>query len=210
MTIDTNRGIAGLKGALRYVRAYRDHVFVVKLGGEVLKDDHALDGVAAQVSLLHSLGIRIVVVHGGGPQATALSRRLGVEPRIVAGRRVTDDAALDVAKMVYAGTLNVAVLAALRRHQLQAIGLSGVDGELITARKRPPVTVVDDSGAVIGTGTLAASDPSSWGPQDAVYAFVVTVPAGQPRYGIEIGRNRGTEWFTEGQMRKGPSLSLSG
>ena len=72
------------------------------------------------------------------------------------------------------------------------------------------VTVVDDSGSVIGTGTLTASDPSSWGPQDAVYAFVVTVPAGQPRYGIEIGRNRGTEWFTEDQMRSGPSLSVSG
>jgi acetylglutamate kinase len=147
MTIDTNKGIAGLKGTLRYVRAYRDHVFVVKLGGEVLKDGHALDGVAAQISLLHSLGIRMVVVHGGGPQATALSRRLGVEPRIVAGRRVTDDEALEVAKMVYAGTLNVAVLAALRSHQLQAVGLSGVDAELITARKRPPVRVVDDGGA---------------------------------------------------------------
>ena len=78
--IDPNKGIAGLKGTLRYVRAYRDHVFVVKLGGEVVKDDHALDGVAAQVALLHSLGIRIVVVHGGGPQATALTRRLGGEP----------------------------------------------------------------------------------------------------------------------------------
>jgi acetylglutamate kinase len=152
--IDPNKGIAGLKGTLRYVRAYRDHVFVVKLGGEVVKDDHALDGVAAQVSLLHSLGIRIVVVHGGGPQATALSRRLGVEPVIVAGRRVTDDAALDVAKMVYAGTLNTDVLSALRAHQLQAVGLSGVDAELLTARRRPPVTVVDDAGksAVVDYG----------------------------------------------------------
>ncbi|HEX9895509.1 MAG TPA: acetylglutamate kinase [Gemmatimonadales bacterium] len=146
MTIDTNRGIAGLKGTLRYVRAYRDHVFVVKLGGEVVKDEHALDGIAAQVSLLHSLGIRIVVVHGGGPQATALSRRLGIEPRIVAGRRVTDDAALEVAKLVYAGGLNTDVLSALRAHQVQAVGLSGVDAELITARRRPPVTVVDDAG----------------------------------------------------------------
>jgi acetylglutamate kinase len=146
MTIDTSRGIAGLKGALRYVRAYRDHVFVVKLGGEVLKDEHALDGVAGQVSLLHSLGIRVVVVHGGGPQASALSRRLGAEPVIVAGRRVTDDAALDVAKMVYAGTLNTGVLASLRAHQVQGVGLSGVDADLITARKRPPVTVVDDQG----------------------------------------------------------------
>jgi acetylglutamate kinase len=164
MTIDTNKGIAGLKGALRYVRAYRDHIFVVKLGGEVLKDGHALDGVAAQISLLHSLGIRIVVVHGGGPQATALSRRLGVEPRIVAGRRVTDDEALEVAKMVYAGTLNVAVLAALRSHQLQAVGLSGVDAELITARKRPPVRVVDDAGASVTVdyghvGDIESVDP---------------------------------------------------
>jgi len=152
--IDPNKGIAGLKGTLRYVRAYRDHVFVVKLGGEVVKDDHALDGVAAQVSLLHSLGIRIVVVHGGGPQATALTRRLGAEPVIVAGRRVTDDAALEVAKMVYAGTLNTDVLSALRAHQLQAVGLSGVDAELLTARRRPPVTVVDDAGksAVVDYG----------------------------------------------------------
>ncbi|MEK7379815.1 MAG: acetylglutamate kinase, partial [Gemmatimonadota bacterium] len=102
MTIDTSRGIAGLKGALRYVRAYRDHIFVVKLGGEILKEPSALDGVAAQVSLLHSLGIRLVVVHGGGPQASALSRRLGLEPEMVAGRRVTNDAALEVATMTYA------------------------------------------------------------------------------------------------------------
>lgn len=149
MTIETNKGIAGLKGALRYVRAYRDHVFVVKLGGEVLKDHHALDGVAGQVSLLHFLGIRIVVVHGGGPQASALSRRLGVEPTIVAGRRVTDDQALEVAKMVYAGTLNTEVLSALRAHQLQAVGLSGVDAELITARRRPPVSVVNDAGQTV-------------------------------------------------------------
>ena len=146
MSIDTSKGIAGLKGALRYVRAYRDQVFVVKLGGEVLADARALDSIAGQVSLLSSLGIRIVVVHGGGPQATALSRRLGEEPRIVAGRRVTDDGALEVAKMVYAGQLNVDLLAALRAHEAQAIGLSGVDADLITAHRRPPVQVVDDAG----------------------------------------------------------------
>jgi acetylglutamate kinase len=149
LSIDTSKGIAGLKGALRYVRAYRDQVFVVKLGGEVLADLEALDGVAAQVSLLSSLGIHLVVVHGGGPQATALSRRLGHEPRIVAGRRVTDDEALGVAKMVYAGQLNVDLLAALREHQVQAVGLSGVDADLLTAHRRPPVETVDDSGASI-------------------------------------------------------------
>ena len=164
MSIDTSKGIAGLKGALRYVRAYRDQVFVVKLGGEVLADTRALDGIAGQVSLLSSLGIRIVVVHGGGPQATALSRRLGEEPRIVAGRRVTDDSALEVAKMVYAGQLNVDLLAALRAHEAQAVGLSGVDADLITAHRRPPVQVVDDAGKTVTVdfghvGDLERVDP---------------------------------------------------
>jgi acetylglutamate kinase len=149
VSIDTTKGIAGLKGALRYVRAYRDQVFVVKLGGDVLSEPETLDGVAGQLALLTSLGIRIVVVHGGGPQATALSRRLGLEPRLVAGRRVTDDGALDVAKMVYAGQINVNLLAALRDHRVQAVGLSGVDAELITAHRRPPVSVVDDAGATV-------------------------------------------------------------
>jgi acetylglutamate kinase len=149
VTIDTSKGIAGLKGALRYVRAYRDHVFVVKLGGEVLSEPAILDNVAGQLALLSSLSIRIVVVHGGGPQASALSRRLGVEPRMVAGRRVTDDAALEVAKFVYAGQINVDLLAALRDHRVQAVGLSGVDAELITAHRRPPVPVMDDSGATV-------------------------------------------------------------
>jgi acetylglutamate kinase len=146
MTIDTTKGIAGLKGALRYVRAYRDNVFVIKLGGDVLADAEALDRVAAQLGLLSSLSIRIVVVHGGGPQASALLRRLGSEPVMIAGRRVTDDAALEVAKMVYAGALNVNLLAALREHEVQAVGLSGVDADLITARRRPRVNVVDDAG----------------------------------------------------------------
>ncbi len=146
MTIDTTRGIAGLKGALRYVRAYRDHVFVVKLGGDVLSDPHVLDQAAAQLALLSSLSIRIVVVHGGGPQATALSRRLGQEPEIVGGRRVTTDEALTVVKMVYRGLLNTDLVSALRHHGVQAVGISGVDGDLVTAHRRPPVQVVDDKG----------------------------------------------------------------
>lgn len=147
MTIDSTKGIAGLKGALRYVRAYRDRVFVVKLGGDVLTDAEVLDHVAGELGLLHSLGIRIVVVHGGGPQASALLRRLGQEPVLVAGRRVTDDQALEVAKMVYPGLLATDLLSALRSHQVQGVGLSGVDADLITAHRRPPVSVTGDDGA---------------------------------------------------------------
>lgn len=146
MTIDSARGITGLKGALRYVREYRDHVFVVKLGGEVLADRHQLDQVAEQLALLASLSIRLVVIHGGGPQATAISRRLGLEPVMVAGRRVTDDSALEVVTMVYRGLLNTELVSALHRAGVQATGLSGVDAELLTAHRRPPVKVTDDGG----------------------------------------------------------------
>ena len=146
MSLDPSQGIAGLKGALRYVRAYRDQVFVVKLGGGVLQDADVLDQVATQLALLHSLNIRIVVVHGGGPQASALARRLGQEPVMVAGRRVTDDDALEVTKMVYAGLLNTDLLSALREHRVQPVGLTGVDADLLTAHRRPPVEVVDDNG----------------------------------------------------------------
>lgn len=147
MTIEPTRGIAGLKGALRYVRAYRDHVFVVKLGGDVLSDSHILDQVTGQLALLASLSIRVVVVHGGGTQASTLSRRLGHEPKLIGGRRVTDDDALEVVKMVYRGQLNTDLVAALGHHGVQAVGVSGVDGELITAHRRPPVRMVDDDGS---------------------------------------------------------------
>jgi acetylglutamate kinase len=138
--------VRGLKNALTYTRMYRDQVFVVKLGGEILANARALDQVAVQVALLESLSIRIVLVHGGGPQASALSRRLGHEPEMVAGRRVTTPEQLEIAKMVYGGSLNLDVLSALQRHGVRGVGLSGVDGGLLTARRRPPVQVRLDSG----------------------------------------------------------------
>lgn len=164
MDMDAGSAVAGLKGALRYVRAYRDRTFVVKLGGEVIADPQALDQVTAQVALLSSLSIRTVVVHGGGPQASAVSRSMGVQPRMVAGRRVTDDHALQVAKMVFGGSLNLDVLSSLRAHHVPAVGLSGVDGELLTARRRPVVTVRDDDGKPVEVdyghvGDVERADP---------------------------------------------------
>lgn len=128
--------IVALQQALPYVRLYKNKIFVVKIGGKVVQKRETLDAVAAEISLLHQVGIRVVLVHGGGPQATELSRRLGIEPTIVAGRRVTDAQTLEVAKMVYAGSLNVDILSAFRAHQTPAVGLSGVDAGLITAHRR--------------------------------------------------------------------------
>ena len=157
--------VRALKGALDYSRLYRRKTFVIKLGGEVLAEPKVLENLAVQVALLESLSVRIVMVHGGGPQSTDLTKKLGLQPEIVAGRRVTTPEVLEIAKMVYAGQLNVDLLAALRAQKLRAVGLSGVDGDLITARRRPPVEVTDDSGETRTVdygevGDVVGSDPS--------------------------------------------------
>ncbi|HUS13574.1 MAG TPA: acetylglutamate kinase [Chloroflexia bacterium] len=116
---------------------------VVKLGGEIMRQTAALAALAADIAALVAAGQRVVVVHGGGPQADDLAARLGHQVRKVAGRRVTDDGALEVAKMVYGGSINVELVAALGRHGARGVGLSGVDAWLITVTRRPPTRVAD-------------------------------------------------------------------
>jgi acetylglutamate kinase len=116
---------------------------VVKLGGEIMLNISGLDAIAAQVATLSENGVRVVLVHGGGPQADALAGRLGHSVRKVAGRRVTDDDALEVAKMVYGGSINLELVVALKRHGARGVGLSGADAALVTVTRRPPVSVRD-------------------------------------------------------------------
>jgi acetylglutamate kinase len=133
--------VAALRHAAPYVRLYRRQIFVIKAGGEVFADLSGTRALIEQIAILHQVGIRMVLVHGGGPQSTRLGEALGVETRIVEGRRVTDERTLDVASMVLNGQINTQIVAACRRMDLPAIGISGVDAGLIRARKRTPVTV---------------------------------------------------------------------
>ncbi len=110
---------------------------VVKLGGEVVASPE-LDCIADDVRELVGAGHRVTLVHGGGPQASALQRRLGLEPRMVAGKRVTDPPTLEVMKYVVAGQLNVDLCARLLRHGVLGVGLHGASGHVIQARRRPP------------------------------------------------------------------------
>lgn len=130
-----------LKQAVPYLRLYKGKTFVVKAGGAVLEKPGSLAALAEDVATLEQLGVRLVFIHGGGPQASRLQRKLGIEPRIVAGRRVTDAATLEAVKMAYRGTINLEVVGALAKAGCRAVGLCGVDGGLIRARKRPPVRV---------------------------------------------------------------------
>jgi acetylglutamate kinase len=129
--------LKALRTAVPYIRAYKGRVFVVKLGGQLCEPGRGLDDIVDQLALLHQLNIKLIVVHGGGKQADALAERLGVPSHIIAGRRVTDDATLEVVKMAFAGVVNTNVVAAFRKAEVPAIGLSGADGALVTARKRP-------------------------------------------------------------------------
>ena len=145
------------------------------------------------------------------PGAARERRPLLRRPAIVAALGVA--AALVAAAALYAsGVFGGQMLTVRGTEQVVVNSFDGMstDGAFPDITAGSAVTVVDTSGRILGLGTLAASDPSSWGLQDAVYSFIVTVPAGEPRYGIEIGRNRGTAWFSEAQLRKGPSLSVSG
>ncbi len=126
-------------------------IVVVKLGGEILLNAGALDGLAADIATLALEGIGIIVAHGGGPQADALAEKLGYGVRKVGGRRITDAGALEVAKMVYRGSTNVELVAAIGKHGARAVGLSGVDAGLIRASRRPPVAYRD---GVTGGETL--------------------------------------------------------
>ncbi|MGV3621922.1 MAG: acetylglutamate kinase [Archangium sp.] len=115
--------------------------FVVKIGGELALDIHRLAAtVGAAVNQFLGAGIKVVIVHGGGPQATELSKRLGLETKQVAGQRVTDEATLEVMKQVLGG-VGVNVASAMRLAQVTAIATSGVSAGLVDATRRPPVRV---------------------------------------------------------------------
>jgi acetylglutamate kinase len=129
---------------------------VIKLGGDVLERPW-LATVAADIARARAGGRRLIVVHGGGPQATALSKRLGIDPRVIGGRRVTDEATLDVMKMIVGGRLNVDLSSALGAAGVPAVGLSGSSGA-IRAHRRPPRVVSGGGDAPIDFGFVGDVD----------------------------------------------------
>jgi acetylglutamate kinase len=132
-----------LREALPYIQRFKGKTFVIKFSGKVTEDHDNLISLAEELALLYQVGIRVCVVHGGGKQLTDLAALLGVEQTIIDGRRVTNDATLDMAKMMFAGKINIDILAALRQRGVAAVGLSGVDGNIVVAERRPPTDIVN-------------------------------------------------------------------
>ena len=138
---DPTAAIRSLRSAAPYIRMYKGKTFVVKAGGGVFADPVAVRGLIEQIAILHYFGVRVVFVHGGGPQLTEITEKLGVPTRMVQGRRVTDQKAIDATSMVLNGLINTQLLALCREMNIDAVGISGVDAGLIRAHKRAPVKV---------------------------------------------------------------------
>ena len=124
--------------ALPYIQRFRGRVVVVKYGGAAMTDPDLAGLFAQDVVLMRSVGMRPVVVHGGGPQIGELMQRLGMQPEFREGLRVTDADTLDVARMVLVGKVNRDIVSAINVHGPLAVGLSGEDAGLITASARAP------------------------------------------------------------------------
>lgn len=125
-----------LRESLPYIRRFKGKTFVVKLSGKVTESRENLLSLAEEVALFHQVGFRVVVVHGGGKQLSELAEKLGVPQTIVDGRRVTDERTLEMAKMVFAGKIRTDILSALRGLGVRTVGISGLDGDIIRARRR--------------------------------------------------------------------------
>ena len=152
---DPSVAVRALRSAAPYIRMYKGKVFVIKASGSVFGELASTRALIEQVAILHQVGIRVVLVHGGGPQLSQIQASLGITPRIVAGRRVTDEKSMEVTSMVLNGLVNTQILGICRELGIAAVGVSGVDAGLVRAHRRPPVEV---EGEVIDYGYVGDID----------------------------------------------------
>jgi acetylglutamate kinase len=164
-----------LREALPYIQRFKNNIFVVKLSGKITENLDQLASLAEEITLCQQVGIRVAVIHGGGKQLTTLAERLGIAQRIVNGRRVTDDDTLEVAKMVFAGKINTDILSTLRAAGAESVGLSGLDGHMIQARRREIQKVLNSE-----TGQVEVIDYGHVGD-------IVQINVGLPRLLLDNG-----------------------
>ncbi|HJH30236.1 MAG TPA: acetylglutamate kinase [Methanosarcinaceae archaeon] len=128
--------------ALPYIRDFHDSIMVIKVGGHAMVNPKTMDEIIQDIVLLRFVGIHPVLVHGGGPEITEKMQRMGKEPEFVGGLRITDDETLEIARMVLVGNINTRIVSLIGQHGGKGIGLSGKDGKMILAKKKPAQRVV--------------------------------------------------------------------
>lgn len=121
--------------ALPYIQRYNGKIVVVKYGGNAMTNEELKNAVMSDIVLLSLVGVKVVLVHGGGPEINDMLKKVGIESKFINGLRYTDEATVDIVKMVLAGKVNKELVSHLTRHKGRAVGLCGIDGQMIMAHK---------------------------------------------------------------------------
>ena len=152
MTVSNADRAAILVHALPYIKKYTGKIVVIKYGGSAMQSETLKNSVVRDVILLHLIGVKVVLVHGGGPEITELLTRLGKETKFVGGLRVTDRETVEAAQMVLAGKVNKSLVNLIECSGGRAVGLCGMDGHMISAVQKDPalgyvgrITAVDQT-----------------------------------------------------------------
>jgi len=173
-----------LSEALPYMQRYADATVVIKLGGHAMGSDEAMSGFARDVVLMRQVGLNPVVVHGGGPMINQMLAKLDIKSEFVNGKRVTDQATMDVVEMVLSGQVNNRLVQAISEEGGKAVGLSGKDANLI---------ICEQTHAELGfVGTPTAVDPTILRDLHAAHAIPVIAPLGMGRSGETFNINGDT------------------
>ena len=125
-----------LTQALPYIKRYVGKIVVVKYGGNAMINEALKEQVMEDITLLHLIGVKVVLVHGGGPEISTLMNKVGITPTFVDGLRVTDKETVDIVQMVLAGKINKSLVSYLESKGAKAMGISGIDGKLIVAKQK--------------------------------------------------------------------------
>jgi acetylglutamate kinase len=132
--------------SLPYIRKFSGKTFVIKYGGAAMVDEKLKDAFAQDIVLLNFIGIKLVIVHGGGPKINSIMERMGKKPTFIQGQRVTDEETVDIVEMVLGGLINKQIVSLINSHGGLAIGLSGKDGNLIKAKRKTIRKVSPETG----------------------------------------------------------------
>ncbi|MGN0581809.1 MAG: acetylglutamate kinase [Oscillospiraceae bacterium] len=157
-TIANNIRSQVLIDALPYIQKYNNKIVVVKYGGNAMTNDDLKQAVMSDIVLLSLVGVKVVLVHGGGPEINDMLKRLNIESKFIGGLRYTDKETIDVVKMVLAGKVNKELVALLAANGGNAVGLCGLDGKMLMAEKLKSEQDLGFVGEITGVNTKVITD----------------------------------------------------
>jgi len=189
MTVKKSSVVEVLMEALPYIQALDQKTVVIKFGGNAMVDETLKSSFAQDIVLLKQVGVNPVIVHGGGPQIGRLLEQIGKESRFIEGMRVTDNETMDVVEMVLGGLINKQIVSLINRHGGRAVGLTGKDGGLISARKLELDQGVSEKQDLGQVGEVESIDPTVVVMLDNADFIPVIAPIGVGKDGVSYNIN---------------------